>query len=105
MKAISTVCAIGLLFVFWSSCTTAPTPKRTAEYTAGQEAGEAQAEEDVLRVQCGGPWEPTYLEITQKARSYTHSLRDRGRSQEFIQGFYSGYRDTFYDRLESLCDI
>jgi len=105
MKTIKAVLGVFLLSVFLSSCATGPTWKPTAEYTAGREAGEEQADDDVLKVQCGWPWEPNYLEISRKAQSYGESLREEGRSEDFVNGFYSGYTEVFYDRLESLCSI
>jgi|GEM_PF-3039228 len=100
MKAVLGVFLLGVLL---TSCTAFSNVKATPEYTAGRNAGEAQADADASEIACGWPSEPTHLSASRKARTYADRLERQGRSEDYIHGFFYGYTEVYEKRIRTYC--
>jgi hypothetical protein len=100
MRTLRLAMIVPVLFLL-VSCATGPLPSTTADYKQGRLLGEEYAKRDAMNALCwpspikprGGP----------EARTYGKSLRQEGRSEDFIKGFYWGYQDVFDEFYDLYC--
>ena len=92
-----------VVLYFSSSCAAFSNVKAQPEYMAGRAAGEAQANEDASEITCGWPSDPTHLTASRRARTYKDPLEKRGRSEDYIHGFYYGYTEVYEKRIRTYC--
>ncbi len=104
MKSIRLLISISLIFFFFLACSTSSSTNLVSsdpEYVQGFDLGIKMAEEDRVEIDCASP---------SGALSITHALKRRkplekeGKSKAFLSGFYEGYRVTYEENIDLVCD-
>ena len=71
------------------------------EYEQGRRYACDIAKNDAWDYKCF--WYPTRISPATKARAYTESLKNQGKSELFIAGFYYEYERTYLNQLHLKC--
>lgn len=103
MKLMGRVLGAILLLAFLCSCAVFSQLKTTPDYNAGRKVGESYAAKDAFEIKCQWPGEHTHLDAARKARTYGGPLKEQGRSEDFIHGFYYGYQEVYVKRIGTYC--
>ena len=99
MNALKTllILLIGIGFI---SCASHKSTLDRSEYQRGYNSARGFAKNDAMNSDCF--LYPRYAEQEAK-KKYTQMLRDQGRSEAYIKGFYSGYKDNRLDFYDLYC--
>jgi len=100
LKLLVPVCAALLLCV---SCVTTGSDNidtKSAEYIEGKELGQKLAEEHKNGIVCSSK---SRFQALQAAKEQTQVMRDQGKPEMFVKGFYRGYKDTYEDNVTTRC--
>lgn len=89
-----------LAVLFLASC--AASSRVGPDYEAGRLYAYDIAKKDTWEYECF--WYPHRRFPAFKAREYTETLRNQGKSQKFIEGFYFGYERTYWNQVNVKCE-
>ena len=95
-----------LLTMVVTSCAGFSLPLTDPEFMKGAEFAQAFAKEDAKASGCNLYRRSMFIlagHAGLKAREYEQRLRDEGRSDNFIQGFYFGYEEEYVDLIDIYC--
>ncbi len=90
-----------LLMIGVVSCAGFQTAADRSDYQVGYNAAWKYAKDDAINSNC--LTNPRYLDYPAR-KMYAQTLREQGRSEAFIQGFNSGYKDDLYNLFDFYCD-
>ena len=109
MKALNLLLSFVILLVT-VSCATTLSPQSQSEYLKGYHMAREFAKKDAMDSHCfGSPTIgmfrgfPRRIDVTRQAQKYTKFLQEQGRSETFINGFYFGYEESYYEFLDLYC--
>ena len=94
---IPLILLIGVGFI---SCASHQSTLDRSEYQRGYNSAWEFAKNDAINSDCF--LYPRYVDQEVK-KKYTQMLRDQGRSEAYIKGFYSGYEDNRLDFYDLYC--
>lgn len=100
MKTVMLLCIVFITAIL-VSCANMPFSNNGAEFQNGRLFATEYAKQDALKFNCN--WYPSRVYAAFGSRKYTAMLRDQGRSQHFIDGFYYGYELDYNDYLSVYC--
>jgi hypothetical protein len=75
-------------------------PNVGPEFKEGRKMGEEYAKRDGHEVLRASFKRPSHADASLKARSFTEQLREEGKSEEFIKGFYYGYEYRYKELID-----
>jgi hypothetical protein len=100
MRTLRLAIIVPVLFLLFS-CAGTPLPSTTEDYRQGRLLGEQYAKRDAMNALC---WpRPMRPRGGAEARTYGKPLRQEGRTEDFIKGFYWGYQDVFDEFYDLYC--
>lgn len=109
MKALNLLLSFVTLLVT-VSCATTLSPQSRSEYWKGHDMAREFAKKDAMDSHCFGYPTigmfrrfPGRINVTRQAQKYTKFLQEQGRSETFINGFYFGYEESYYEFLDLYC--
>jgi len=77
-------------------------PKNASEYEKGRLMGEEYAKKDIPHLDCSKT--KIRLDAVDKARTYSDMLTGQGKSKDFMDGFYYGYEEYYFNEgIEVRC--
>ena len=83
-----------------SACATLQSGMDRADYRRGYNSAWDYAKKDALKSDCS---RYPHFANQEGKRKYAQLLRDRGESESFMQGFFSGYKDKRLDFYDLYC--
>ena len=98
MKLIQTLLIL-LVVVSLSSC--ASSSRVGPEYEEGRLYAREIAKKDASEFNC--LWFPRKVYPGMNAKKYTETLKSQGRTENFIEGFYLGYKRYYLDYIRVYC--
>ena len=111
MKALNLLLSFVILWVT-VSCATTLSPQSRSEYLKGYDMAREFAKKDAMNSNCLGyptigryRWFPGRINVARLAQKYTKFLQEQGRSETFINGFYFGYEENYYEFLDLYCGL
>jgi hypothetical protein len=83
-----------LMVLFCISCvsTSKNVDWNAPEFQDGLKMGTEMAKKDRLAIVCSAK---SRFQATKAAKKQTNILREQGKSETFLSGFYRGYKDTY----------
>ena len=111
MKALNLLLSLVIVLIT-VSCATILSPQSRPEYWKGYDKAREFAKKDAMNSDCFGyptigiyRWFPGRVNVARQARKYTTFLQEQGRSETFINGFYLGYEESYYEFLDLYCGL
>jgi len=111
MKALNLLLFFVILLVI-VSCATTLSPESRSEYLKGYDTAREFAQKDAMHSNCfdyptTGKYHrfPRSINLERQARKYIKLLQEQGRSETFINGFYFGYENYYYEFIDLYCGL
>ena len=98
--------------VIWGagSCANISLYRSDSEYWRGYDMAREFAKKDAMNSRCVGypsigmfRWFPGRINLARQAQKYKGILQEQGRSETFIDGFYLGYEESYYEFIDLYC--
>ena len=109
MKALNLLLSFVILLVT-VSCATTLSPQSQSEYLKGYDMAREFVKKDAMTSNCFGYPTiglyrrfPRRINVARQAQKYTKFLQEQGRSETFINGFYFGYEESYYEFFDLYC--
>ena len=100
LKLLIPVCAALLLCVSCVTTGSGNIDTKDPQYIEGLKLGEKMAQEHRNTIVCSSI---SRFQALQAAKKQTQAMRDQGKPEMFVKGFYRGYKDTYEDNVTKRC--
>ena len=111
MKALNLLLSLVIVLIA-VSCASILSPQSRSEYWKGYDEAREFAKKDAMNSDCFGyPTIGMYrrfpgrINVARQAQKYVTVLKEQGRSETFINGFYLGYEESYYEFLDFYCGL